>query len=106
MRGIRLLSVTLICITFCIDVYGNNVSRVVHKVKYNDENNCDASDKLLFQQKAMLCGSLVQAHTWWCGDLWKNVTSKPSCDWPSQVVYFQDILNKDKNTFILSLINF
>jgi hypothetical protein len=92
MRGIRLFSVTLLFITFYIS-YANNVLRIVDKVKYNSENNCDASDKLLFQQKAMLCGSLVQAHTWWCGDLWKNVTSKPSCDWPSQVVYFQEILN-------------
>lgn len=59
----------------------------------NTARDCTASDRLLFQQKAMLCGSLTQQHTSWCGNLWENTTSKPSCDWPSQSVYMQDILN-------------
>ena len=60
---------------------------------HNTLRDCTASDALLFQQKAMLCGSLTQQHTSWCGNLWENTTSKPSCDWPSQAVYMQNILN-------------
>ena len=60
---------------------------------HNTLSDCTASDALLFQQKAMLCGSLTQQHTSWCGNLWENTTSKPSCDWPSQAVYMPNILN-------------
>ena len=59
---------------------------------HNTLRDCTASDTLLFQQKAMLCGSLTQQHTSWCGNLWENTTSKPS-RLAKSVVYMQNILN-------------
>ncbi len=84
---LNILVVVIILLLFT-NINGNKLVQLQQM-----EKNCAASDILLLQQKAMLCGSLVQAPSSYCGDLWKNVTSKPSCDWPSQVVYMQDILN-------------
>jgi len=53
--------------------------------------SCDASDEVLRKQRAVLCNSLVQSHTQWCGDEWQNGTA--SKDWPNQAIYMQNLLS-------------
>lgn len=57
---------------------------------FNAKNSCSDSDAKLLHGRKMLCNSLVQDQTWWCGDDWQNVSA--SKDWPNQAVYMVDIL--------------
>jgi len=52
--------------------------------------DCASSDALLLQQRKMICNSLVQGPTAFCGDDWENVTA--SKDWPGQAIYMADLL--------------
>ena len=55
------------------------------------DGGCATIEKTLSVQRAMLCNSLVQSSTSFCGDEWKNATA--SKDWPSQSVYAHNILS-------------
>ena len=54
--------------------------------------DCAASDASLFKSRALICSSLVQGDTWWCGSDWRNASG--SKDWPSQAVYQNELLVK------------
>ncbi len=53
--------------------------------------DCEDSDNNLVHLREAVCSSLVQGPTSWCGESYKNVTADH--DWPSQVVYMQNLLN-------------
>lgn len=46
--------------------------------------DCTASDHNLLMRSRILCSSLVQYDTEWCGHYWQNVTAKQ--DWPNQAM--------------------
>ena len=52
--------------------------------------DCASSDATLLHQRKLVCASLVQGPTTFCGDDWQNVSA--SQDWPSQAVYMFDLL--------------
>eukprot|EP01043_Picozoa_sp_COSAG02_P005723 COSAG02_NODE_157_length_32999_cov_31.863647_7_plen_585_part_00 len=52
-------------------------------------SDCAASDAKLEKSREMLCSSLTQANTSWCGDFQRNGAAT---DWPSQAVYMVQIL--------------
>lgn len=54
-------------------------------------NDCVSSDATLLHQRKVVCNSLAQSHTTWCGDDYQNVTA--SHDWPSQAVYMFELLS-------------
>lgn len=53
-------------------------------------NDCTASNQAILLARQILCASLVQADTVWCGTFSKNVTV--SEDWPNQAVYMHNLL--------------
>jgi hypothetical protein len=65
---------------------------LVAVVHATNNSSCLLYDTALSRQRAYICDSLVQTNTWWCGKDWQNAT-KASKDWPSQVVYLQDLIN-------------
>ena len=52
-------------------------------------SDCAASDAKLRKWREMLCSSLTQANTPWCGEFHRNGAAT---DWPSQAVYMVQIL--------------
>ena len=54
------------------------------------ERGCSASDARLLNQRKVLCHSLTQGPTPWCGDDWRNVSA--SEDWPNQAIYMLTLL--------------
>lgn len=57
----------------------------------NSTADCAASDENLVLLSKIMCASLTQADTEWCGPAWKNVTAKG--DWPNQAVYMTNLLS-------------
>ena len=53
-------------------------------------DGCAASDAELLLKRKIVCSSLTQQDTPWCGAVWDNVTAKE--DWPNQAIYMQDLL--------------
>ena len=52
--------------------------------------DCAASDRALLVRRKILCSSMAQTDTPWCGSYWSNVTAKR--DWPNQAVYMLDLI--------------
>ena len=61
------------------------------------QSDCTASDSALKHKRAYVCDSLVQSDTEWCGDIWA-LEPNAKKDWPTQVVYLQDVLDLMENT--------
>eukprot|EP01048_Picozoa_sp_COSAG05_P010545 COSAG05_NODE_934_length_6536_cov_9.161100_6_plen_692_part_00 len=54
-----------------------------------DDADCAASDANLLHWRQLVCSSLVQANTSWCGTY---VANGASADWPSQATYLVQVL--------------
>ena len=55
-----------------------------------ERRDCAASDRKLLLLSHVLCSSLTQMDTAWCGSYWSNVTAKR--DWPNQAIYMLDLV--------------